>query len=113
MAVAVVGLSGAMLAGNAFLGVAHAALGSKASANPHQAGSNLANLAAPEEQSSSTVSVVRRANTSTAAKSFGSTEQGGKDKDNDKLNEKKQERDEAQASGKECYLQRMEAAGLK
>src|SRR5213080_3687179 len=69
MAVAGVGLAGAMLAGNAFLGVAHAALGSKASANRHQAGSNLANLAAPEEQSSSTVIVVRPANTSTAARS--------------------------------------------
>ncbi len=113
MAVAVVGLAGAMLAGNAFLGVAHAALGSKASANRHQAGSNLANLAAPEEQSSSTVIVVRPANTSTAAKSFASTEQAGKDKDNDKLKEKKQERDEEQASGKESYLEGMEAAGFK
>ncbi len=110
MAVAVVGLAGAMLAGNAFLGVAHAALGSKASANRHQAGSN---LAAPEEQSSSTVIVVRPANTSTAAKSFASTEQAGKDKDNDKLKEKKQERDEEQASGKESYLEGMEAAGFK
>src|SRR5436853_81812 len=108
-----VGLAGAMLAGNAFLGVAHAALGSKASANRHQAGSNLANLAAPEEQSSSTVIVVRPANTSTAAKSFASTEQAGKDKDNDKLKEKKQERDEEQASGKESYLEGMEAAGFK
>ena len=113
VAVAVVGLAGAMLAGNAFLGVAHAALGSKASANRHQAGSNLANLAAPEEQSSSTVIVVRPANTSTAAKSFASTEQAGKDKDNDKLKEKKQERDEEQASGKESYLEGMEAAGFK
>jgi beta-lactamase regulating signal transducer with metallopeptidase domain len=110
MGVAVVGLAGAMLAGNAFLGVAHAALGSKASANRHQAGSN---LAAPEEQSSSTVIVVRPANTSTAAKSFASTEQAGKDKDNDKLKEKKQERDEEQASGKESYLEGMEAAGFK
>src|SRR6266704_1479370 len=110
LAVAVVGLAGAMLAGNAFLGVAHAALGSKASANRHQAGSN---LAAPEEQSSSTVIVVRPANTSTAAKSFASTEQAGKDKDNDKLKEKKQERDEEQASGKESYLEGMEAAGFK
>jgi len=110
MAVAVVGLAGAMLAGNAFLGVAHAALGTKASANRHQAGSN---LAAPEEQSSSTVIVVRPANTSTAAKSFASTEQAGKDKDNDKLKEKKQERDEEQASGKESYLEGMEAAGFK
>src|SRR6266480_4300256 len=110
---AAVGLAGALLAGNAFLGVAHAALGSKASANRHQAGSNLANLAAPEEQSSSTVIVVRPANTSTAAKSFASTEQAGKDKDNDKLKEKKQERDEEQASGKESYLEGMEAAGFK
>ena len=110
MAVAVVCLAGAMLAGNAFLGVAHAALGSKPSADREHAGSD---LAAIEEQRSSPVIVVRPANTSTAAKSFVSTEQAGKDKENDKLKEKKQERNDAQAGGKESYLEGMEAAGFK
>ena len=101
MAVGVVCLAGAMLAGNAFLGVAHAALGSKASSN----------LAVVQEQGNGSAIVVRPANTSTTAKHFASTEQAGKDKDSDKAKEKKQ--DEEQASKKESYLEGMEAAGFK
>ena len=101
MAVGVVCLAGAMLAGNAFLGVAHAALGSKASSN----------LAVVQEQGNGSAIVVRPANTSTTAKHFASTEQAGKDKDSDKAKEKKQ--DDEQTSKKESYLEGMEAAGFK
>ena len=110
MAVAVVCLAGAMLAGNAFLGVAHAALGSKASADREQAGSN---LPATEEQSGRQVIVVRPANPSTSAKPWASPQQAGKDKENDKLQEKKQERNDEPAGGKESYLEGMEALGFK
>jgi beta-lactamase regulating signal transducer with metallopeptidase domain len=110
MAVAVACLAGAMLAGNAFLGVAQAALGSKATAHREPARSN---WAAAEEQGSSPVIVVRPANASTATKPFASTEQAGKDKENDKLKEKKQERDDEQAAGKESYVEGMAAAGFK
>src|SRR5205823_12107084 len=101
IAVGVVCLAGAMLAGNAFLGVAHAALGSKASSN----------LAVVQEQGNGSAIVVRPANTSTTAKHFASTEQAGKDKDSDKAKEKKQ--DDEQTSKKESYLEGMEAAGFK
>src|ERR1700745_3272795 len=108
MAVAVACLAGAMLAGNAFLGVTQAALGSKASANREQA---VSGLAVVEEQESGSVIVVRPGNARTAAKHFASTEQTGKDKENDKLKEKKQ--DDEQAGRKESYLEGMEAAGFK
>src|SRR5215472_5808272 len=77
IAVGVVCLAGAMLAGNAFLGVAHAALGSKASANQGEAST----AAAAQEQSGSAI-VVRPRNASTEAKHFASTEQAGKDREN-------------------------------
>src|SRR5215467_1396017 len=103
MAVAVVCLAGAMLAGNAFLGVAHAALASKTSAN----------LAAAQEPERGSAIVVRPANASPTAKHFASTEQAAKDKESDKLKEKKQERDDEQTAKKESYLEAMEAAGFK
>jgi beta-lactamase regulating signal transducer with metallopeptidase domain len=101
MAAGVVCLAGAMLAGNAFLGVAHAALGNKLNANQTQ------------EQGSGGAIVVRPANASTTVKHFASTKQAGKDKENDKAKEKKQERDDEQAAKKESYLESMEAAGFK
>lgn len=101
MAVGVVCLAGAMLAGNAFLGVAHAALGSKASANQAKAQSS---LTAPQEPGSAIV--VRPSKASTYAKGFASTEQGGKEKD-------KEQKANGQAAGKESYLDAMEAAGFK
>ena len=110
MAVGVVCLAGAMLAGNAFLGVAHAALGSKPSANQAQMQSN---FAVAQEQGSGSAIVVRPANASTAAKHFASTEQAGKDKENNQGAQKKQERDDEQAAKKESYLEGMEAAGFK
>ena len=108
MAVAMVCLAGAMLAGNAFLGVAHA-LGSKANSNQAQAQSK---LAVAQEQGSGSAIVVRPANGSTAAKHFASTEQAGKDQEPEKAKEKK-ERDDEQAAKKESYLEGMEAAGFK
>ena len=110
MAVGVVCLAGAMLAGNAFLGVAHAALGSKTNSNQAQAQSN---LAVAQEQSSGSAIVVRPAKTSTKATSFVSTEQAGKDQESEKAKEKKQERDDEQAAKKESYLDGMEAVGFK
>src|SRR6516225_5192617 len=102
LTVAVTCLAGAMLAGNAFLGVAEAALGSKASANWEQA---VSGLAVVEVQESGSVIVVRPGDARTAAKHFASAEQAGKDK------EKKQ--DDEQAGRKESYLEGMEAAGFK
>lgn len=107
MAVAVVCLAGAMLAGNAFLGVAHAALGSKANSNQAQGPGN---PVIAQEQGSTIV--VRPANAPTAARHFASTEQAGKDKENDKTKQK-QARDDEQAAKKESYLEGMEAAGFK
>src|SRR5215831_5261394 len=109
MAVAVTCLAGAMLAGNAFLGVAHAALGG--TSNPNQT-QEPASLSVAEEQGSSSVIVVRPANAGAAAKHFASSEQAGKDKESEQLKEKKQERDDQQA-GKESYLDALEAAGFK
>ena len=109
MAVGVICLAGAMVAGNAFLGVAHAALGSKASSSQAQ---EQGNLAVAQEQGSSTI-VVRPANASTTAKRFASTEQAAKDKENAQEKQKKQEREDEQAAKKETYLEGMEAAGFK
>jgi hypothetical protein len=103
VAVGVVCLAGAMLAGNALLGVAHAGLGSKAGSNQ----------GVTQEQGRGSAIVVRPANTSTTARHFASTEQAGKDKESDKAKEKKQERDDQQAAKKESYLEGMEAAGFK
>src|SRR5690349_19530136 len=74
LAVGIACLAGAMLAGNAFLGVANAALGGKASANQAQASNRAA-----QQQGSSSVIVVRPAKASTYAKNLASTEQAGKD----------------------------------
>src|SRR5690242_15269326 len=104
MAIGVVCLAGAMLAGNAFLGVAHAALGSRAQINQDQS---------VVVQKGGSVIVVRPASASAAAKHFASTDQAGKDKENNKAKEKKQERDDEQAAKKESYLESMEAAGFK
>src|SRR5205823_7763177 len=70
LAVGIACLAGAMLAGNAFLGVAHAALGGKASASQAQASSR---AVVAQEQGNSSVIVVRPAKASTYAKSFAST----------------------------------------
>ncbi|HEY6943978.1 MAG TPA: M56 family metallopeptidase [Candidatus Acidoferrum sp.] len=105
MAVGVASLAGAMLAGNAFLGVAHAALAGKASSNRAQEQSN---LAVAQEQGSSSPIVVRAAKVSSYAKGFASTEQAGKDKDKDK-----EQKANDQAANKESYLDGMEAAGFK
>ena len=110
MALAVACLAGAMLAGNAFLGVAHAALGNNASAARERASTSVPVI---DEQGSGSVIVVRPANASTAGKHFAPTEQAAKDKENDKLKEKKQERDDEQAGKKESYLEGLEAAGFK
>lgn len=109
LAVGVACLAGALLAGNAFLGVARAALGSTANPNRTQERSS---PTAAGEQASSSVIVVRPANAGAAAKHFASSEQAGKDKDNDKLKEKKRERDDEQA-GKESYMDALEAQGFK
>lgn len=105
MTVGVLCLVGAMLAGNAFLGVAHAALGSKASSNQAQVQNN---LAVAQEQSSGNAIVVRPANASTTARHFASMEQAGKDKDKET-----QQNASADANKKESYLEGMEAAGFK
>jgi beta-lactamase regulating signal transducer with metallopeptidase domain len=108
LAVGVACLAGALLAGNAFLGVARAALGSTANPNHRQERSS---LTVAGEQGSSSVIVVRPANAGAAGKHFASIEQAGKDKDNE-LKEKKQARDDEQA-GKESYIDALEAAGFK
>jgi len=106
LAVGVACLAGAMLAGNAFLGVAHAALESKANAKQAQAGGNLA----VAKEGSGSVIVVRPANASTSAKHFASTEQAGKDKDKSKETRQSGSGD---ANNKESYLDAMDAAGFK
>src|SRR5215467_5811435 len=88
LTVGVACLAGALLAGNAFLGVAHAALGSKINVNQAQ------------DRGKGSRIVVRPDNASTAVKHFASMEQAGKDKENDKLKVKKQERAEEQAAKK-------------
>ena len=108
LAVGVACLAGALLAGNAFLGVARAALGSTANPNHRQERSS---LTVAGEQGSSGVIVVRPANAGAAAKHFAAIEQAGKDKENE-LKEKKQARDDEQA-GKESYIDALEAAGFK
>ena len=102
-AVGVLCLAGAMLAGNAFLGVAHAALGGNASSNQAQVQNK---LTVTQEQGSTIV--VRPANAPTAARHFASTEQAAKDKDKEQ-----QQSATADASKKESYLEGMEAAGFK
>ena len=102
LAVGVACLAGALLAGNAFLGVAHAALGS---ASP-----------AKQEQQSGGVIVVRPA----TAKHSSLLSKPGKDsdKEKDKTKDKETEEDQQQASDsaskkESSYLEGMEAAGFK
>jgi bla regulator protein blaR1 len=90
-------LAGALLAGNAFLGVAHAALGSKAPAT--------------QEQGSSSVIVVRPASAPEPAKHMRLAAQVTKDKDKDKAKEQQKPADTGEK--KESYLDAMEAAGFK
>jgi len=111
MAVGVVCLAGAMLAGNAFLGVAHAALESKTSANQAQR-----NLAVGQEQGSTIV--VRPANASTSARQFASTEPADKDQDKNKDKEQPKSSDELYlfniaANTKQSYIDDLAAVGLK
>jgi len=108
LAVSVMCLAGAVLAGNAFLGVAHAALGSKANAQEEQT----SGFGVAKEQGSGSVIVVRPANATTSARHFASAEQTSKDKDKDKDQEKEQKAGTA-SSNKESYLDAMEAAGFK
>ncbi len=95
LAAGVACLAGALLAGNAFLGVAHAALG--------------AGRPAQQEQGSSVI-VVRPENGSAPAKHFTSTAQASKDKEKGKEKEQSASSD---ANKKESYLDAMEAAGFK
>ena len=107
LAVSVACLAGALLAGNAFLGVAHAALGTKASPAQTQERRSLAS-----EQGSSSVIVVRPTSASTPARRFASTESEQAAKDKSKDQDKEQKASE-QAGNKESYLDAMEAAGFK
>lgn len=91
-------LAGALLAGNAFLGVAHAALGSPG--------------AAPQEQESSSVIVVRPS-AAPAAKSSRLLSQTGKDKEKNKDQAQGKEPASDTASGQESYLEGMQAAGFR
>ena len=94
LAAGVACLAGALLAGNAFLGVAHAALG--------------AGRTTPQEQGRTSVIVVRPANGSASAKHFTSTEQASKDK-----GKEKEQSASSDANKKESYLDAMETAGFK
>ena len=104
LAVGVVCLAGAMLAGNAFLGVARAAVGGRAIAS-HERENNMRVVQEPRRGSAS---VVRLANASASAKHFASEGQAGKDKDKEEAQKASEE-----ANKKESYLDAMEAAGLK
>ncbi|HYL86658.1 MAG TPA: M56 family metallopeptidase [Candidatus Angelobacter sp.] len=93
-------LVGALLAGNAFLGVAHAALGS---ATP-----------APQEPQRSSVIVVRPATAPAAARPSRLFAKPGKDLDTDKHKDvEDQQLANESANKKESYLEAMEAAGFK
>jgi len=97
MAVGIACLAGALLAGNAFLGVAHAALG----------------FAKPslQDQGTGSVIVVRPTATADAAKHLRASEQAGKEKDKSK--EKDEQKAAETGEKKESYLDAMEAAGFK
>jgi beta-lactamase regulating signal transducer with metallopeptidase domain len=92
-------LAGALFAGHAFLGVAHAALGS--------------GTAAVQEQGSSSVIVVRPTNSPEAAKRLRASAQATKDKDKEKEKTKDQPNVADTSGKKESYLDGMEAAGFK
>jgi len=103
LAAGVACLVGALLAGNAFLGVAHAALGT--------------GRPAPQEQGSSSVIVVRPTDAPAPAKRAGETAQASKDKDKDKDKDRDRAKEQQKASDepnkKESYMDAMEAAGFK
>ncbi|HTT33154.1 MAG TPA: M56 family metallopeptidase [Methylomirabilota bacterium] len=99
LAVGIVCLAGALLAGNAFLGVAHAALGSS--------------TAARQDQQSGSVIVVRPTDAPEAARRVRVSGQAAKEKDKDKSKEKEQEKAVEAGEKKESYLDAMEAAGFK
>jgi beta-lactamase regulating signal transducer with metallopeptidase domain len=89
-------LAGALLAGNAFLGVAHAALGSGAPAK--------------QEQASSSVIVVRPNDAPESPRRSNAMGQASKDKEKDKKDQQKASDD---SNKKESYIDGMEAAGFK
>ena len=89
-------LAGALLAGNAFLGVAHAALGAGASAT--------------QEQASGSVIVVRPTDSPESPRRSGPMGQASKDKEKDKSKEQQKAGEEPK---KESYIDEMEAAGFK
>src|SRR5256712_4651755 len=95
LAAGVACLVGALRAGNAFLGVAHGALGT--------------GRPAPQEQGSSSVIVVRPTDAPAPAKRAGETAQASKDKDK----AKEQQKASDETNKKESYLDAMEAAGFK
>jgi len=109
MAISMACLAGALLAGNAFLGVARAALQTKASASQTQE-PNSSRLAVVREQASTSVIVVRPKSASESAKSFSSESQAEKEKEQSKEKEQKAAGD---TNKKESYLDAMEAAGFK
>lgn len=101
LAASVVCLAGALLAGNAFLSVAHAALG--------------AGRPAPQEQGSSSVIIVRPTDARSPANDWRASAQAAKAKDKEKDKDKGKEQQKAsdEANPKESYLDAMEAAGFK
>jgi beta-lactamase regulating signal transducer with metallopeptidase domain len=98
LAAGVACLAGALLAGNAFLGVAHAALG--------------AGKPAQQEQGSSVI-IVRPTDAPALAKRAGFRAQANKDKEKDKDKGKEQQKASDETNKKESYLDAMEAAGFK
>ena len=101
LAGSVICLAGALLAGNAFLGVAHAALGSAAPAK--------------QEQASGSVIVVRPESSSEKAVTAGqAAKPAGPPETKAQTNKEKEERTASQQQEKkESYLDAMEAAGFK
>src|SRR6266478_2040572 len=101
LGVGLVCLTGALLAGNAFLGVAHASLGSSSSAKELQEGSSII-IIKPEP-----VSAKERA--TQAARPSGKTEPASKPQSNNDKNPAAAHDD----NKKQSYLDAMEAAGFK
>src|SRR6266478_6562533 len=101
LGVSAVCLTGALLAGNAFLGVAHASLGTSSSAKELQEGSSII-IVKPEP-----VSAKERA--TQAARPSGKTEPASKPQSNNDKNPAAAHDD----NKKQSYLDAMEAAGFK
>lgn len=99
LAVGFVCLAGALVAGNAFLGVAHAALGAGAPAK--------------QDQASSSVIVVRPTDAPESARRSNAQGQASKDKDKEKDKSKDQQKASDETNKKESYIDGMEAAGFK